>query len=121
MNGRRVVRFIWFGITIVIGLVLGLLAGWSRTIQTSDTSFSGLRQDYQIDMVLMTAEIYNHDHNIGAAQTRLDSLKPDDLLQFVQQAALDAEKIGYAAADIKMMNRLAEDLDVALNSRTGGS
>lgn len=121
MDDRRVVRFVWFGITIVIGLVLGLLAGWSRTIKTSDTSFAGLRQDYQIDLVLMTSEIYNHDKDIDAAQKRLESLQPEDMVKFVQQAAADAEKIGYAPADVKLINRLAKDLDVELNSKTGGS
>jgi hypothetical protein len=121
MKERRIVRFIWFGITIIIGLVLGLLAGWSKSIKTSEASFSSLRQDYQIDIVLMVAEIYRGDEDLSAAEKRLAYLEADDIVLFVQQAVRDAETIGYAKSDIKMMNTLADDLEADLGIGSGDS
>lgn len=121
MSGRRIVRFIWFGISIVAGLVLGLLAGWSKSAGPSQTNFSSLRQDYRIDIVLMVAEAYHEDQDMNAAKDRLSYLNADDTLQFVQQAALDAKELGYAKVDLKLMAALAQDLDAEINSGSGVS
>ena len=121
MRGRRIVRYIWFGISIVAGLVLGLLAGWSKSVNPSKASFSSLRQDYQIDIVLMVAEVYHKDQDLGAAKERLAYLNADDIVLFVQQAALDAETIGYARSDLKLMAALAQDLETDLQSGSGVS
>ncbi len=121
MRGRRIVRYIWFGISIVVGLVLGLLAGWSKSADTSRASFSSLRQDYQVDIVLMVAEVYHKDQDLPAAKDRLEYLETDDIVLFVQQAVLDAETIGYTKSDLKWMAALAQDLEADSQSGSGNS
>jgi len=116
MKGRRIVRFIWFGISIIVGLVLGLVAGWSKSVEKTNASFTSLRQDYQIDIVLMSAEIYNEDNDLGAAVDRLEYLETDNIVLFVQQAVLDAETIGYTKSDLNLMATLAQDLETKLGT-----
>ena len=110
MNKRRVVRYLWFGISIIIGLMLGLFAGWSRSIDASNAPLSSLRQDFQLDIVLMIAEIYHQDGDLEAAQHRLAYLAVEDDQRFVQQAALDAHQIGYSTADLELLVSHAQAL-----------
>lgn len=122
MKNRRIVRFIWFGISILAGLALGLLLGWSKgEDRSSRSSFSGLRQDYQIDIVLMVSEIYHKDQDLSAARERLAYLDADDLVLYVQQAVTDAETIGYTKSDLKMMSALLKDLEADSLSGSGKS
>jgi len=111
MNGRRFIRYIWFVISIVAGLALGLLAGWSRSLDIVNASPATLRQDFQLDIVLMVAEIYHQDSNLPDAQRRLAFLDPDDSLRFVQQAALDAHELGYTTDDLALIVALAQALE----------
>lgn len=120
-KGRRIARFVWFGISIVLGLVLGLLAGWSRSVKVTDTSFVGLRHDYKVDIVLMVAEIYAKEQNLTTARNQLGYLNEEDIAAFVTQAVVDAEKLGYDKKDLKMLTNLAEDLQDWTNAQEGGS
>jgi uncharacterized SAM-binding protein YcdF (DUF218 family) len=111
VKSRRIVRFIWFGLSILGGIGLGLLAGWSLfPVQYANTSPASLRSDYKIDYVLMTAEIYKSDGDLPAAQGRLAELGEENITRLAQQAALDARDLGYDTRDLNKLVSLAQDL-----------
>ena len=111
---RRTVRYFWFGISILVGIALGVLLGWSRPVDNANAPPESLRSDYQIDVVLMVAEAYQADHDLGAAQRRLSYLNvEDDLVRFIQEAALEAHEIGYSTNDLETMVTLSQALSQA--------
>jgi hypothetical protein len=121
MRGRRVVRFIWFGISILAGFALGMFVGWSREAENTKATFSSLRQDYQVDIVLMISETYHKDQDLSAAKERLRSLDPDDMVLYIEQAVTDAQTIGYAKSDVKLMTALKNNLEADFQSGEGNS
>lgn len=121
MRSRRTVRYIWFVISIAAGVALGLFIGWSRPVDSTNAPPTSLRADYQIDVVLMIAEIYHQDGDLAAAQRRLIYLSPDDPVRFVQQAALDAHSIGHSTADLELIVSLSQALTTSTQSSLGGS
>ena len=122
MDSRRVVRFIWFGISILVGIGLGLLVGWSLfPVQYANTSPASLRSDYKLDYLLMTAEIYQSDGNLADAQARLTILGEENITRLVQQAATDAGDRGYDTRDLNKIVHLAQDLLAAEPTPIGGA
>ena len=67
-NIVRTARYVWFGISIVLGLLIGLVLG-NRLIPLpyENQPMSSLRDDYKADVVLMAAEAYQSDQNIQHA------------------------------------------------------
>ncbi len=121
MRSRRIVRYIWFIISIAAGAALGLFIGWSRPVDSANAPPTSLRTDYQLDVVLMIAEIYHQDGDLAAAQRRLIYLDPDDPVRFVQQAALDAHSIGYSTADLELIVSLSQAFTTTAQGSPGGS
>lgn len=121
MRSRRIVRYIWFLFSILAGVGIGVLIGWSRPVDTANAPPQSLRDDYQLDVVLMIAEIYQEDNDLEAAQRRLAYLNVEDRVRFVQQAALDAHEIGYSTADLEMIVSLSQALSLAESKPSGGS
>jgi hypothetical protein len=122
VDSRRVVRFIWFGISILVGIGLGLLVGWSLfPVQYANTSPASLRSDYKLDYVLMTAEIYQSDGNLADAQARLAILGEENITRLVQQAATDASDLGFDTRDLNKIVHLAQDLLAAEPTPIGGA
>lgn len=71
-------RYLWFIVTIVIGLVFGLLLGWN--VFSRPPKFLGLdvlRQEYKTDYVLMVAKFYQKEKDLPAAQAMLEKMEPD--------------------------------------------
>ncbi len=104
-------RWILFFITIIIGAVAGLYYGWFiNPVRYVDTTPDTLREDYRADYVLMVAEAYQEDGDLGMAVRRLalmGDVRPADT---VAQATLYAVETGYGRSDLALMQQLADDL-----------
>ena len=114
-------RYVWFVISILAGTALGIFLGWSRPVDSANAPPESLRDDYQLDVVLMIAEIYQQDQDLPAAQHRLSFLNVEDPVRFVQQAALDAHEVGYSTADLELIVTLSQALTLASSGNAGGS
>ncbi|MFN3490782.1 MAG: hypothetical protein ACK40V_01040 [Anaerolineales bacterium] len=81
-------------ITLTIGIALGLIYGWViDPIEYVDVTPNILRQDYQVDYVLMTAEAYQQDFDSESAARRLAILASDS------PAIITADALEYAIAN----------------------
>lgn len=98
--------------------MIGVYIGWVRTPVTIDTtSLSALRADYKTDYILMIAEIYASDNNLNQAVASFSDLGDQTPLRYVQQAIIDAEKLGFSQQDLQML----ADLSSALQSPVTGT
>ena len=72
-------RYLWFILTIVIGLIFGLLLGWNVFSRAPETlGLDALRKDYKMDYVLMVAKFYQEEKDLSGAQRMLDLVEPDE-------------------------------------------
>ena len=114
----RIGRILWFLISILTGLALGLLYGWVVNPGVDiQAPASTLRADYRTDTVLMVAEIYASGNDATKAAEHLKLLGDEDPLYIVQQAILTAQDLNYPAADVTLLASLAQALNLnAVNS-----
>ena len=106
-------RLIWFAIAIGIGVVLGLLYGWVFNPPPSNSaSLVNLRDDYKADYTLMVAEVFQHEHNLTVAITRLERLGDGTAIQTLQLGLLSAQKYGFAFSDLQIMGQLYQSLQI---------
>jgi hypothetical protein len=95
----------------VLGVLVGAWYGWSVSPVTyTGTSPDQLRAEYQADYVLMVAETYAADHDLGQAAVRLSRLGQADLAGLVRRVADAYTAAGYPEADRNRLNDLARDL-----------
>jgi hypothetical protein len=114
----RARRFVFFLLAIGLGLGLMLLYAWVLApARFTQSNPSALRSDFKADVVLMTAEIYHSDHDLGAAQQRLGFLGGASPLLTAQNAVLEAQKLGYTRQDVELLGELTQ----ALQSTPGGT
>lgn len=112
-----VARWIGFIIAILVGVALGLGYGWIISpVRYVDTSPDTLRIDYKTDYVLMVAEAYQSENDLGLAVRRLALLGNAPPSEIVGQAIQFAQKYGYAETDINRMLMLWNELQT-LESR----
>lgn len=112
-------RWIGFIIAILVGVALGLAYGWiASPVRYVDTSPDTLRVDYKTDYVLMVAEAFQNENDLGQAVRRLALLGNVPPSQMVGQALQFAQQYGYAEADITRMQALWNELQ-ALEMRLG--
>jgi hypothetical protein len=105
------VRWILFFLSVAIGIAAGLYYGWViNPVHYVDTTPDTLRVDYKTDYVLMTAEVYQKDGDLGAAARRLALLGDARPQESVAKATLFAAKAGYGEADLGLMQKLGEAL-----------
>lgn len=107
----RAPRFFFFLVAIAVGLGLGLAYGWMiNPAPYANLKPDTLRSDYKADYILMTAEVYRQDSNLGQAVRRLAILadRPPDLL--VAEALLTARDLQYTPTDIETLAYLAQAL-----------
>lgn len=96
---------------LILGTAMGLAYGWLiQPVEFVDTSPDSLRDDYQTDYVLMTAEAHSADDNLELAQIRLAALGPKPPETYVADALEFAEENHFSSTDIALLRRLAERL-----------
>jgi hypothetical protein len=104
-------RWTKFLIAVILGAAAGLFYGWVvNPVEYVDIAPESLRTDYKTDYVLMVAEAYQVDDDLGLAVRRLallGSSTPSDIVANALKYALDHE---YAAQDIALFQSLGEDL-----------
>lgn len=104
-------RWIFFLISVALGLGLGLLYAWVLSpVQYVDTTPGTLRTDFRADYTLMVAEVFKNDQNIDVAARRLALLSSQPPAEIVGQALAFAQQNGYTAADITLLQNLAAGL-----------
>ncbi len=115
----RAARFFFFLLSIAAGVALGVLYGWViNPPPSSNLALNTLNYDYKTDYILMTAEVYRQDNNLGAAVRRLALLedKPPDVQ--VATALLNARDLQYSQADMQTLAYLAQALQVTQPAAT---
>ena len=110
-------RWFLFFLTIAFGILLGLLYGWIvDPVAYVDTTPDTLGRDYKSDYVLMVAEAYKAENDLGTALRRLALLgnrPPEDV---VREAILFAESQGYSDQDVNLMRALSAALEAGAPS-----
>lgn len=115
------IRWVRFFVAILAGIGLGLLYGWQiNAVQYVDTTIDTLRFDYQTDYVLMVAETHSLDSDLPLALSRLSALGNAPAERIVQQALLDAEKLGYADVDVARLQTFLESILAAQPASAAG-
>lgn len=105
-------RWIAFFFMIALGAAAGMLYGWViNPVEYVDTAPNSLRQDYKTDYVLMVAEAYRLDEDIGLAARRLASLGDQSASSHMSLALAFAVQNGYPQSDLLTMRTLAEALE----------
>ena len=104
-------RWTKFLIAVILGAAAGLFYGWVvNPVEYVDIAPESLRMDYRTDYVLMVAEAYHVDHDIGLAVRRLavlGSLAPSEIVANALKYALEHE---YSPQDISLFQSMGEDL-----------
>lgn len=117
MRNQRLIRFF---ISILVGMVVGILYGWFfRPIKAVDLNLGVLRSDYKTDLVLMVAETYKKPEDMTLAKSHLLLLGKDKPLQIVQQAQISASELGYSGKDADLLTMLANNLQAGTPEPVG--
>ena len=104
-------RWIRFLIAIAVGAAGGMFYGWVlNPVEYVDTSPDSLRIDYKADYVLMVAEAYRVENNLGLAARRLALLGTDPPSEIAAQALQFATQFEYPAPDLVLMQTLVQDI-----------
>lgn len=104
-------RWVYFLVAILVGLAVGLYYGWVISpVQYVDTAPDTLREDYQVDYVLMVAEAYQVEDDLARAVRRLALLGGDLPEEIVGDAIAGARALGYTDEDLALMETLRDDL-----------
>jgi hypothetical protein len=102
-------RWTKFLISVLLGAAAGLFYGWViNPVEYVDIAPENLREDYKTDYVLMVAEAYQVDKNLGLAVRRLallDSTAPTDIVGTALNYALQNN---YASQDLSLFQSLGE-------------
>jgi len=104
-------RWSKFLIAVALGAAASLFYGWVvNPVEYVDISPQNLRADYKSDYVLMVAEAYQMDNDLGQAVRRLSligSTAPADIVATAMDYGLQH---GYAAQDLSLMQALGQGL-----------
>jgi hypothetical protein len=104
-------RKILFIASILVGLAGGLLYGWViNPVRHTGSGLATLREDFRADYVLMTAEIFDKDHDLKSAAQRLSLLDPSAPTRPTMQAVLYARTAGYSVNDIQLLLTLTQEM-----------
>jgi hypothetical protein len=105
-------RLVFFLLSIVIGISLGLVYGWMFSpVEVVDTAPNTFRVDYKTDYVLMVAEIFADEQDLDAAVYRLASLGGEDYANTVREAMVFAVSYGFAPNDLAHLQNLLNALE----------
>jgi hypothetical protein len=111
-NGEELMsRWSKFLIALFLGAAAGLFYGWVvNPVEYVDIPPESLRVDYKTDYVLMVAEAYQVDHDMGLAVRRLARLGSSAPKDIVANALNYALQHDYAPQDLSLFQLLSEDL-----------
>ncbi len=108
---------------VAVGIGLGLFYGWIiDPVKYVDTTPDSLRIDFKSDYVLMVAEAYNNERDLGQAMNRLallGSKAPADIVQQAIVFALEKDSQGkqhYIDSDVILMRALLQAITSTLPS-----
>jgi hypothetical protein len=111
-------RWIRFLLAILTGAALGLSYGWYVSpVEYVDTSPETLKIDFKTDYVLMAAEAYQQEGNLGAAVQQLSVLGGSSPEDTVHRALLFAEP-RYTDADLARLRALYQALQTSSTTAT---
>ncbi|NWF65036.1 MAG: hypothetical protein HXY38_12100 [Chloroflexi bacterium] len=92
---------------IATGIALGLYYGWViDPVEYTDVTPNILREDYRVDLVLMTAEAYQGDFDTEAAARRLALLGSEPPASIVTSALNYANRNGFTQEEIADLQTL---------------
>jgi hypothetical protein len=95
----------------LLGVAFGVWYGWVLSpAQYAETAPNQLRVEFQADFVLMTAEMYAKDGDIGAAAVRLSRLGRPDLAGLVREVEQAYAAASYPQTDQDLLTALSHDL-----------
>jgi hypothetical protein len=104
-------RWTKFLIAVILGAAAGLFYGWVvNPVEYVDIAPQSLRADYKTDYVLMVAEAYQVDHDLGLSVRRLARLGTSAPKDIVADALNYALQHQYAPSDMAVIQLLGEDL-----------
>jgi hypothetical protein len=104
-------RLTKFLIAVILGAAAGLFYGWVvNPVEYVDIAPESLRVDYKTDYVLMVAEAYQVDHDMGLAVRRLAVLGSAAPTIIVANALSYALQHEYASQDLSLLQSLGEGL-----------
>lgn len=110
----RAKRFFYFLLTIAVGIAIGVFYGWViNPPPSNELALDSLKYDYKTDYVLMTAQVFRQDGNLGAAVKRLTLVENSSPDVVVATALLNARKLEYDPVDMQSLAYLAQALQVA--------
>ncbi len=96
---------------VLVGLAASLYYAWEiAPVQYVDNSPQALRGGYAHDYLLLIAQTYSAEHDIGRAHVRLDMLALKEPAQFVLGRAEEMIASGFNTADIRAMAVFAHAL-----------
>ena len=105
-------RWFFFLLAIIVGAALAFFYTWRiNPVEYADASLDTLRNDYKTDYVLMVAEIYNQEKDLGDVVRRLAQLSLIPADEIVSQAIFFAEKQGYQSEDLAQLRILLNNLE----------
>ena len=103
-------RYLWFAISVVVGLLIGLSWGWNGLARKPQPMpMDELRFDYKADYVLMVAQYYQQEGDLATAREMLEKLGENDLPKLVEEvlAYLNDPTKTLTGADIRAVNALS--------------
>lgn len=104
MSSSNIIKII---IALAIGSAIGLLYGWViDPIEYVDVTPNLLRQDYQVDYVLMTAEAYQKDFDSELAARRLAILGSESPAIITSNALEYAISNNFTETEIQFLQTL---------------
>ncbi|MFZ0531621.1 MAG: hypothetical protein WAM09_00440 [Anaerolineales bacterium] len=104
-------RWTKFLVAVILGAAAGLFYGWVvNPVEYVDIAPESLRVDYKTDYVLMVAESYQVDQNLGLAVRRLALLGSSAPTEIVANALSYALQHEYASQDLSLLQSLGEAL-----------
>ena len=96
---------------LLVGLAASLYYAWEiAPVQYVDNSPQSLRGEYAHDYLLLVAQTYVVEQDIGRAHLRLATLALEEPAQFVAERAEEMIAAGFNTADIRSMAVFAQAL-----------
>ena len=96
---------------LLVGIAASLYYAWEiAPVEYVDSSPQALRSGYAHDYLLLIAQTYGVEEDIGRAHVRLGTLVLEDQAKFVAARAEEMIVAGFNTADIRAMVVLAQAL-----------